>query len=195
MHTIDDFNLELCQLKLYILLSQSHDNSSDTDTTNEHGIEVLVDEAALSFRSSPGIWARLISIIPRGYAEMVGYIDKSVMAMLIVFEFRNRCILRLSEAVQAWSSGPRAKQQMPDESSTCEGLLASIDVAESKIPNDASSGIILEIMKMIVSVRTALQLAKAPTDPVLDEGLDGSREAQHEQRLCHTCMWYESQGN
>lgn len=73
LHLIDDFNLEACQLKLYILLSQSHDSSSDTDTTNKHGIEVLVDEAALSFRSSPGIWARLISIVPRGYAEMVEY--------------------------------------------------------------------------------------------------------------------------
>lgn len=72
LHLIDDFNLEVCQLRLYILLSQSHDGSLDTDTTNK-GIEILVDEAGLSFRSSPGIWARVISIIPRGYAEMVRY--------------------------------------------------------------------------------------------------------------------------
>lgn len=70
----DDFNLELCQLKLYILLSTCHNSSLDTETeaASERSVDILVQEAASSFRSNPGTWARLISILPRGHAEMVG---------------------------------------------------------------------------------------------------------------------------
>ncbi|MCJ1245835.1 RNA polymerase II mediator complex subunit [Trapelia coarctata] len=166
LHSTDDFNLGVCQLELFILLTQYHDSSSDSDTSNEHVIDVLVHEAASSFHSRPGIWARLISILPRGYAEM----------------FRNGCILAISGAMQDWSL---------DQRGNCEGLLASIDVAESKTSSDGSFGIIIEILKLIVSVRTAPPLAKLQIDLGLDEGLDGSREAQQEQQHCHTCMWID----
>lgn len=113
------------------------------------------------------------------------------MIMLTVSQFRSRCIFGLSGAMPDWSLEPRAMPSMHDQRGTYEGLLASIDVAESTTSTDGSFGIIVEVMKLIVTVRTAPQLAKQQTDPALDEGFDGSREAQHEQRLGHICMWYE----
>lgn len=94
-----------------------------------------------------------------------------------------------------WSTEPHANSPMPDERGTCEGLLASIDVAESKIPRDAGPGVILEILKLIVSVRTVPLLAKLQTDSALDEDFNGSSEAQHEQNICYTCMWYAPQAS
>ena len=92
-----------------------------------------------------------------------------------------------------WSSEHQAIPPIPHQSGICEGLLASIDVAESKTSSDGRFGIIVEIMKLVVSVRTAPQLAKLQTDPVFDGGLDGDgpSEGQLEQQLGHTRMRYE----
>ena len=84
---------------------------------------------------------------------------------------------------------------VPHQRNACEGLLASIDVAESNTVSDGGLGLVIEIIKQIVSVRTAPQLAKIQTEPAPGVGLAGPAGTQHEQELCDTCMWYGPQLN
>ena len=71
LHFANDFNIGVCQLKLFTLLDASQHQMLDSNTFREECTKVLVEEATLIFQSRPGIWLSLLSILPQSNAEMV----------------------------------------------------------------------------------------------------------------------------
>ena len=71
LHSANDFNIRLCQLKLNIMLVVPQDHIYDSNTFREECTTVLLEEATSIFKSRPGIWLSFLSSLPQPNAEMV----------------------------------------------------------------------------------------------------------------------------
>ena len=68
----NDFNINICKLKLGLILSKRQEGLLEAKDAYNNNVSILVRQAASSFRSRRGIFAGLLRSLPQGYAEIVG---------------------------------------------------------------------------------------------------------------------------
>ena len=92
-----------------------------------------------------------------------------------------------------WSSNvPTIFWVSAQQYDTCEGLIACIEDVESRIPKDRSFGVIIELLRRIVTVLRSPQLVRSQTDQALHDDSKFPREVEHTGRLDGVCQWYEA---
>ncbi|MCJ1396273.1 RNA polymerase II mediator complex subunit [Xylographa bjoerkii] len=175
LHFANDFNIRLCQLKLNVMLDVPQDRMHDSNTFREECTAVLVEEAAATFKSRPGIWQSFLSSLPQPNAEM----------------FHARCMLTLLATMPEWGLGASSSATTLHTSDvSIDALLASVAGVEDRLPSMPSIDSIETIIRKVSQAQSYIRLGDREVKSS-HKGVDYIERAHHRSEQDDLFRWID----